>query len=106
MRHTRILIIDGELAIVKLLRASLEANGFEALAATDGAEALQLIEKEVPDVVILGILLPSIDGLEVCRRLREWSQIPIIMLSAKGTAEEKVKCLDLGADDISPSRLM
>jgi len=99
MRHTRILIIDGELAIVKLLRASLEAKGFEALAATDGAEALQLIEREVPDVVILGILLPSIGGLEVCRRLREWSQIPIIMLSAKGTAEEKVKCLDLGADD-------
>jgi len=99
MRHTRILIVDGELAIVKLLRASLEAKGFEVLAATDGAEALQLIEGELPDVVILGILLPSIDGLEVCRRLREWSQIPIIMLSAKGTAEEKVKCLDLGADD-------
>lgn len=99
MRHTRILIVDGELAILKLLRANLEPRGFEVLAASDGAEALQLIESEQPDAVILGIMLPSLDGLEVCRRLREWSQMPIIMLSAKGAAEEKVKCLDLGADD-------
>ena len=99
MRRPRILVVDDELAIVKLLRANLEANGFETIAAMDGAEALQTIERELPDLVVLDIMLPKIDGFEVCRRIREWSQIPIIMLSALGDEEDKVKCLELGADD-------
>ena len=65
----------------------------------DGAEALQTIEMELPDLVILDIMMPRVDGFEVCQRLREWSQTPIIMLSARGDEEDKVKCLDLGADD-------
>jgi two-component system KDP operon response regulator KdpE len=99
MKKTRILIVDDELNIVKFLRANLEAKNYVVLAAMDGAEALQTFEMELPDLVILDIMMPKIDGFEVCRRLREWSQIPIIMLSARGDESDKVKCLDLGADD-------
>jgi len=99
MRRVRILIVDDELALIKLLRANLEANGFGVIAVRDGAEALEAIEREEPDLVVLDILMPRIDGFEVCRRLREWSQVPIIMLSARGGEEDKVKCLGLGADD-------
>ncbi len=99
MKETRILVVDDELSIIKFLRANLEAKGYKVLAAIDGTEALQTIEMELPDLVILDIMMPKIDGFEVCRRLREWSQIPIIMLSARGDESDKVKCLDLGADD-------
>jgi len=99
MVRTRILVVDDELRIIKLLRANLETRGYEVLAAMDGAEALQTIEIELPDLVILDIMMPKIDGFEVCRQLREWSQVPIIMLSARGDESAKVKCLDLGADD-------
>ena len=99
MSKTRILVVDDELSIIKLLRANLEAKGYEVLTALDGFEALQAFEMELPDLVILDIMMPKMDGFEVCRRLREWSQIPIIMLSARGDVSDKVKCLDLGADD-------
>ncbi len=99
MRKTRILVVDDELSIIKFLRANLEANAYEVLSAIDGAEALQTFEMELPDLVILDIMMPKMDGFEVCRRLREWSQVPIIMLSARGDVSDKVKCLDLGADD-------
>jgi two-component system KDP operon response regulator KdpE len=65
----------------------------------DGAQALQIFERELLDLLILDIMMPKMDGFEVCRRLREWSQVPIIMLSARGDEEDKVKCLELGADD-------
>jgi len=99
MKKTRILVVDDELSIIKFLRANLQARDYEVLAAMDGAEALQTIEMELPDLVILDIMMPKMDGFEVCRRLREWSQIPIIMLSARCDENDKVKCLDLGADD-------
>jgi len=99
MRRPRVLIADDELTIIKFLRANLEANGFQTLEAVDGAEALQTIERELPDLLILDIMMPKIDGFEVCRRLRKWSQIPIIILSARGGEVDKIKCLDLGADD-------
>ena len=99
MVKTRILVVDDELSIRKFLRANLEARDYEVLTAVDGAEALQAIEMELPDLVILDIMMPKVDGFEVCRQLREWSQIPIIMLSARGDESDKVKCLDLGADD-------
>jgi len=98
-RKEKILVVDDELAIIKLLRSELEASGRQALAAMDGAEALQIVEREPPDLIILDIMMPNIDGLEVCRRLREWSQIPIIIVSVKEATEEKVNCLDIGADD-------
>ena len=99
MSKTRILIVDDELSIIKFLRANLQAKGYEVLTAMDGAEALQTFEMELPDLVILDIMMPKTDGFEVCRQLREWSQTPIIMLSARGDENDKVKCLDLGADD-------
>jgi DNA-binding response OmpR family regulator len=95
----RILVVDDELSIIKFLRANLEANDYEVFTALDGAEALKITEMELPDLVILDIMMPKMDGFEFCRTLREWSQIPIIMLSARGGEEYKVKCLDLGADD-------
>lgn len=99
MHRPRILIVDDELGIIKFLQANLQANSYETLAASDGAEALQKVEMELPDLIILDIMMPKIDGFEVCRRIREWSQIPIIMLSARGDEADKIKCLDLGADD-------
>jgi len=99
MIKTRILVVDDELSIIKFLRANLEARGYDVLTAMDGVAALQTIEMELPDLMILDIMMPKMDGFEVCRRLREWSQIPIIMLSARGDETDKVKCLDLGADD-------
>ncbi len=99
MVKTCILVVDDEVSITKFLRANLEANGYRVLAAMDGAEALQTFEVELPDLVILDIMMPKMDGFEVCRRIRDWSQIPIIMLSARGDESDKVKCLDLGADD-------
>lgn len=99
MKRTRVLVVDDELSIVKFLRANLEANGFEVLTAVNGEDGLRSFEKELPDLVILDIMMPVMDGFEVCRRIREWSQVPIIMLSARGEERDKIKCLDLGADD-------
>ena len=99
MIKMRILVVDDELSIIKFLRANLETKGYDVLTAMDGAQALQTVEMELPDLVILDIMMPKMNGFEVCRQLREWSQIPIIMLSARGDEKDKVKCLDLGADD-------
>src|SRR4030043_371842 len=99
MSHACVLVADDELAIIKLLRANLEDNDFKTLVAMDGAQALQIIERELPDLLILDIAMPKMDGFEVCRHLREWCQVPIIFLSARRDEEDKVKCLNLGADD-------
>ena len=99
MRRLRALVVDDEPGVMKLLRSNLQTEGYDVLTALDGSEAIQVIEKEAPDLIILDIVMPSIDGFEVCRRVREWSQIPIIMLSALDDEMDKVKCLDLGADD-------
>ena len=99
MRKSRILIVDDDIAVVKSVRANLQARDCETLTAMDGIEALQVIEKEIPDLIILDITMPKMNGFEVCRKIREWSRIPIIMLSARHDVEEKVKCLNIGADD-------
>jgi len=99
VRRPRILIVDDDPVIRKFVRANLEARDYQTFMAMDGAEALEIIERELPDLIILDIMMPKIDGFEVCRRLREWSQIPIIMLSARGDVADKVECLNLGADD-------
>lgn len=95
----RILIVDDDPAIIKLLRANLEARGYVVLIAQNGAEAIQIFEKDLPHLVILDIMMPEVDGREVCRRIREWSQTPIIILSALGEMSDRVKSLDIGADD-------
>lgn len=99
MSRGHVLIADDDPGIIKLLRATFQAEDYEPLVAMDGAEALQVIQRELPDLIILDIRLPKIDGLEVCRQLREWSQIPIIILSVEGATDQKVECLNLGADD-------
>lgn len=99
MGKKRILVVDDEINIIKFLRANLEEKGYEVFVALDGEQALQIFEREVPDLVLLDIMMPKLDGFEVCRRLREWTHVPIIMLSAKANEGDKVKCLDLGADD-------
>jgi len=95
----KILIVDDDPATVKFIVGNLEANGYDTLHAKNGEEALQIIEKEFPDLVLLDIMMPKIDGFETCRRLRQWSQLPVIMVSARNDEKEKVKCLDIGADD-------
>ena len=99
MHKSHILIVDDDLGVVKSVRANLQARNYETLVAMDGTEALQIIEKELPDLIILDIMMPKMDGFEVCHKVREWSQIPIIMLSARHDVEEKAKCLNSGADD-------
>ena len=94
-----ILLVDDELAILRAIRASLSANGYEVRTAKNGQDALDEIRKETPDLVILDLVMPDITGLEVCRRVREFSKVPIIILSAKGEDQDKVIALDLGADD-------
>jgi len=99
MRKFRVLVADDEPAIRKFVRANLEARDYETTLVQDGMEALAAIEKDLPDLLILDLTMPKMDGFEVCRRLREWSQIPIIVLSARGGEMDKVKCLEMGADD-------
>ncbi len=99
MHQPLVLVVDDDLSIIKLLRANLLARKYRVLTAGDGAAAIEVIERETPDLILLDIMMPSMDGFEVCRRLREWSRIPIIMLSARGDIHDKVRCLNLGADD-------
>ncbi len=99
MRKSRILVVDDDLGVVKSVRANLQTRDCEMLTAMDGEEALEVLSKEQPDLIILDITMPKLNGFEVCRQIREWSQVPIIMLSARHDIDEKVKCLNLGADD-------
>jgi len=85
--------------MLRFLRSNLEIGGYQVILAVDGEEALEKAESELPDLVILDTMLPRVDGVEVCRRIREWSRVPLIMLSANGDEVNKVNCLDLGADD-------
>jgi two-component system KDP operon response regulator KdpE len=99
MAHTYILVVDDDEKIVKFLRFNLSGEGWHIITAADGAEALQIVEKDPPDLILLDMMLPKVDGFEVCRQLRQWSQVPIVGLSARGDMADKVRCLDLGADD-------
>ncbi|HKV46419.1 MAG TPA: response regulator transcription factor [bacterium] len=95
----RILIVDDEPHIVELVRYNLAHEGFEVSVAYDGHEALQKAKAETPDLVILDLMLPYVDGLEVCRHIRRESSVPILMLTAKDGEQERVVGLELGADD-------
>ena len=95
----RILIIDDDEDLVKLLRCQLKKEEFELLAARDGVEGLQLLQKNRPHLVLLDLMLPRMNGWETCRQIRECSDIPIIMLTALARNEDKVRGLELGADD-------
>jgi two-component system, OmpR family, KDP operon response regulator KdpE len=94
-----VLVVDDEPQILRVMRASLPVRGYEVITASSGEEALTQLRKHVADVVILDLVMPEMSGLEVCRRIREFSSVPIIVLSAKGSEGDKVAALDLGADD-------
>ena len=95
----KILVVDDDLNICELLRLYIEKEGFSVVTANDGAQALKLFEKEQPDLIMLDIMLPELDGWQVCREIRKTSKCPIIMLTAKGEVFDKVLGLELGADD-------
>lgn len=94
-----VLVVDDEPQILRVMRASLPIRGYEVLTASSGKEALDQLSKQLPDLVVLDLAMPEMSGLEVCRRVREFSTVPIIILSAKGSESDKVAALDLGADD-------
>jgi two-component system KDP operon response regulator KdpE len=96
---TRVLVCDDEPQILRALRVVLRDAGFEVLPASDAAEALDLAALRAPDAAILDLVLPDRDGVEVTRALREWSQLPILVLSALGEEDEKIRALEAGADD-------
>jgi DNA-binding response OmpR family regulator len=95
----KILIIEDEEGIVHLLNLYLKDAGYDVVVARDGADGLALHAREHPDLVLLDIMLPAIDGFEVCRRIRAWSKTPILMLTARGSEDDRIQGLDLGADD-------
>ncbi|WP_255946023.1 response regulator [Streptomyces odontomachi] len=95
----RVLVVDDEPQIVRALRINLRARTYEVDAAYDGAEALRLAAARHPDVIVLDLGLPDMDGIEVVKGLRGWTRVPIIVLSARHASDEKVEALDAGADD-------
>jgi DNA-binding response OmpR family regulator len=94
-----ILAVDDEAGILRLIKLELSSQGFRVVVANDGEEALRIAEQQRPDIVVLDILMPDMTGLEVMRRLRERTQVPVILLTGKDHDEDKVRGLELGADD-------
>jgi DNA-binding response OmpR family regulator len=99
---TSILVVDDEPVIMESLAYSLRREGYEVTVSPNGLEALELFDKINPDLVVLDVMLPGIDGLEVCRRLRTRSSVPIIMLTARGDEVDRILGLEIGADDYLP----
>jgi DNA-binding response OmpR family regulator len=98
-KKTIVLVVDDDIRMLRMMKRMLELEGFEVAIASDGDTALKSFEKEVPDLVLLDIMMPDMDGYTVCQRIREFSQVPIIMVTAKGDDKEKVEGLNIGADD-------
>ena len=96
---TRILIVDDEPAVTDLLAYNFRKAGYEILLAGDGREALKIAGEAAPDLILLDLMIPEVDGLDVCRELRKTSQVPIIMITARGEEIDRVVGLELGADD-------
>ncbi|MEJ5197499.1 MAG: response regulator, partial [Anaerolineae bacterium] len=94
-----ILVVDDDHKIVDLVALYLKRDGYRVLTAYDGRTALEVARRSRPDLIVLDLLLPELDGLDVCRLLRAESRVPIIMLTARSTDEDKLRGLDLGADD-------
>lgn len=102
VEKSTILVVDDEPKIARLIRAALSRELYEVLQAPDGAAGVEMIESERPDLVLLDVMMPVMDGMEACKRIRELSDVPIIMLTARQTEDDRVKGLDLGADDFVP----
>ena len=99
MASEKVLIVDDDTNICELLRLYLEKEGFVTSIANDGESAITIFKQEQPDIMLLDIMLPSLDGWQVCREIRKFSDTPIIMITAKGETFDKVLGLELGADD-------
>jgi two-component system KDP operon response regulator KdpE len=97
--HYLILVVDDEQRMVRFIRLNLEHDGFRVISAYTGSEAVELVRNELPNLVLLDVMLPDIDGFEVLRRIRQISSIPVIMLTAKGEEDDRVRGLEGGADD-------
>ncbi len=95
----RVLVVDDEKLIVKGIRFSLEQDGMEVDCAYDGEEAMQMVKKHTYDIVLLDVMLPKLTGFEVCQQIREFSNVPVVMLTAKGDDMDKILGLEYGADD-------
>lgn len=110
-KRRRVLVVDDEPRIIHFIRLNLEHDGFEVFEAHSGSEALDQLRDQLPDLVLLDIMMPDLDGFETLRLIREISNVPVIMLTAKGEEEDKVRGLELGADDyvtkpFSPNELV
>lgn len=98
-RRRRILVVDDEPRMIHFIRLNLEHDGFEVFEATSGLKALDQFRDQLPDLILLDVMMPDIDGFETLRLIREISNVPVIMLTAKGEEEDRVRGLELGADD-------
>jgi len=99
MEGQTILIVDDEPQIVQLIKMNLELEGFRSIDASDGYQAVEKVVKELPDLVILDIMMPDMDGFETLKKIREVSKVPVIFLSVKGQEYDRIRGLDIGADD-------
>ncbi|HEY9843928.1 MAG: response regulator transcription factor RpaB [Candidatus Sericytochromatia bacterium] len=99
MKKGKILVVDDEASIRQIVEARLNMAGFEVVTAGDGEEALEVYRAERPDLIVLDIMMPRVDGLQVCREIRKQDSIPIIMLTAKGEIPDRINALEMGADD-------
>jgi len=99
VRKLAVLLVDDDPQLIRLVRANLESSDYRVLSASDGPTALAVLDREMPDLVVLDIMLPGTDGYELCARVREFSAVPIIFLTAKVEDVDKVKGLKMGADD-------
>lgn len=102
MKQFRILVVDDEERILNFLRSKLKASGYEVLAATNGTEALELAQAQEPDLIVLDVIMPKMDGFDTLKEIRNFSTVPVIMLSARGADFDKIKGLKMGADDYLP----
>ncbi|MBE9524369.1 MAG: response regulator transcription factor [Chloroflexi bacterium] len=95
----RILVVDDEKRMVRFIRLNLEHDGFQVIPAYNGKEALDQVRNALPDLILLDVMMPDIDGFQVLEKIREFSSVPVIMLTAKGEEDDRVRGLELGADD-------
>ncbi len=102
MRHFRVLVVDDEVRILNFLVSKLRNSGYDVLTAHNGAEGLEQVKAQEPDLVVLDVLMPKMDGLEMLKELRSFSMVPVIVLTAKGADTDRIKGLQLGADDYQP----
>jgi two-component system KDP operon response regulator KdpE len=97
--NTRALLVEDDPNIVDLIRSNLSVRGFDSVVSTDGRNALRLLETEAPDIVLLDLMLPDVDGFDLCRQIRQRSSVAVIVVSARGGERDKVTALNMGADD-------